>query len=309
MVNYFPSKQSHFAFHTRALYLFITLSVLIHGFILYNWKEPLQFDFGGQQLNQQTLQIALRTPTPRHVEVEPAEKPVEQAVEPPPPPVEEVAVKQEQSVEVIEEPPPQPEPKPDPDPEPEPESESEPEPEPQVIQQPSPPAPKPKKQHVPFQQKKAVKPVTTKPVKSVAAEKVIDPTPVKPVTDPKPAPKSAPEEKTAEEPETKLNESEATQQSIAMIRRLIQGELGRHFQYPRVARRRGWEGKVQLEFTVLPDGAITNIRIMQGSQYKILDRSAVNTMTRIHHLKQISEGMLRAPVRMEIPIIYQLSNR
>ena len=94
-----------------------------------------------------------------------------------------------------------------------------------------------------------------------------------------------------------------------MIRRLIQSELVRHFQYPRLAQRRGWEGKIHLEFTVQPSGNISNIRILEGSRHGILNRSAVDTMTRIDTLNQISEGMLLGPIRMEIPIIYQLSDR
>ncbi len=285
------------------LILFLIFSSILHGLILLTWEEPLQFDFGGQQLNQQTLQIALRSPTP---------KPVEEKQTEPAPPMEEVVVKPEEPEVVEEAAAPQPEPAL--------------QPEPEVIQQIAPPTPqpitskpepkskpepvtaKPQKQHVPFQQKRIERPVAK--TKTVTPEKLAKPTPVAPLpAQPEPAPKHAPSREAATEKETPIHESEATQQSIAMIRRLIQGELGRHFQYPRQARRRGWEGKVHLEFTVQPNGKITGIRILNGSKHGILNRSAVKTMTRIHQLNQISEGMLQGPVRMEIPIIYQLSNR
>ena len=98
-------------------------------------------------------------------------------------------------------------------------------------------------------------------------------------------------------------------QSRAMIRRLIQSELVRYFQYPRLARRRGWEGQVLLEFTVSPNGNLSNIRIKDGSRFGVLNRSAVETMSKIGQLNKITPGAISTPIRMEIPIIYQLSDR
>jgi protein TonB len=80
----------------------------------------------------------------------------------------------------------------------------------------------------------------------------------------------------------------------------------RYFQYPRLARRKGWEGKVHLQFTVQPDGKLTGIKILNGSPFGALNQSAVDTMKRINHLNQVNEGMLGGPLQMEIPIIYQL---
>ena len=97
-------------------------------------------------------------------------------------------------------------------------------------------------------------------------------------------------------------------QSRAMIRRLIQAELQTHFQYPGIARRKGWQGKVTVEFTVMPNGLLSNINIKKGSRYGILNRSAVDTMLKIHRLTKITPGTLVSPIRMELPIIYQLRN-
>ncbi|MBT7307316.1 MAG: energy transducer TonB, partial [Gammaproteobacteria bacterium] len=107
-------------------------------------------------------------------------------------------------------------------------------------------------------------------------------------------------------PLTKINQPPSETQSRAMVYRLIQAELVRHFQYPRLARRRGWEGTTHIEFIVEPSGKITQIRVKKGSQHGLLNRSAVDTLSRINRLKQIVPGFITAPIRMEVPIIYRL---
>jgi protein TonB len=48
--------------------------------------------------------------------------------------------------------------------------------------------------------------------------------------------------------------------------------------YPRVARRRGYEGKVILEVLVNEEGRVEDLRIFQSSGYKVLDRSAMKSV-------------------------------
>ena len=48
--------------------------------------------------------------------------------------------------------------------------------------------------------------------------------------------------------------------------------------YPRVARRRGYEGKVILEVLVNEEGRVEDLRIFQSSGHKVLDRSAMKSV-------------------------------
>lgn len=48
--------------------------------------------------------------------------------------------------------------------------------------------------------------------------------------------------------------------------------------YPAIARRRGYEGVVMLSAEVLIDGTVGNLKIKKSSGYKILDRSALETV-------------------------------
>ncbi|MGA1846596.1 energy transducer TonB [Deferribacter abyssi] len=51
--------------------------------------------------------------------------------------------------------------------------------------------------------------------------------------------------------------------------------------YPRNSAQRGEEGTVKIKFTILKDGTITNIRILQSSGYPYLDKEAVRALKKM----------------------------
>lgn len=48
--------------------------------------------------------------------------------------------------------------------------------------------------------------------------------------------------------------------------------------YPPMARRQGWRGVVRLEFTILTNGDVENLRVLQSSGYPLLDRQALRAV-------------------------------
>ena len=48
--------------------------------------------------------------------------------------------------------------------------------------------------------------------------------------------------------------------------------------YPRMARRRGYEGTVLIKVLVNRDGKVNEVKVIQSSGYDVLDRSALNTV-------------------------------
>ena len=50
-------------------------------------------------------------------------------------------------------------------------------------------------------------------------------------------------------------------------------------EYPSLARRRGWQGRVIVAVEVLKNGAVGNVRIQKSSGYQILDESALETIS------------------------------
>ena len=56
---------------------------------------------------------------------------------------------------------------------------------------------------------------------------------------------------------------------------VVRERIARALVYPPAARRRGWEGKVVVAFTLLRDGAVRDVRVVASSGFASLDRSAV----------------------------------
>jgi protein TonB len=87
------------------------------------------------------------------------------------------------------------------------------------------------------------------------------------------------------------------QREYAYIRDAIQQGID----YPAMARRMGWEGKVVVSFLVLSDGSVRDVRVVQGSGHPALDRGAVDAVRK-------AAPFPRPPAEAEIitPVVYRL---
>ncbi len=74
--------------------------------------------------------------------------------------------------------------------------------------------------------------------------------------------------------------------------------------YPRIARRRGYEGVVVLKVEILPNGRVGELRVKKSSGHHILDKSALNTVKK---WKFIPARRGEDPIRIwaEIPIKFE----
>lgn len=82
----------------------------------------------------------------------------------------------------------------------------------------------------------------------------------------------------------------------------IRLELGRHFSYPMLARKRGWQGEVLLAFQLAADGRIHDARIARSSGHGVLDRAALKALDKVTPL----EHHAPASLTLQIPVIYRL---
>jgi protein TonB len=75
--------------------------------------------------------------------------------------------------------------------------------------------------------------------------------------------------------------------------------------YPRIARRRGYEGVVVLKVEILPSGRVGQLRVKRSSGHHILDRSALKT---VKQWRFIPAKRGEDPIRIwaEIPIKFEL---
>jgi protein TonB len=81
----------------------------------------------------------------------------------------------------------------------------------------------------------------------------------------------------------------------------IRGLIQKNLAYPVRARRMGWEGRTVVSFTILENGRVQDIKILNSSGYDLLDDNVLETITKV-------EPFPKPPVKAElkIPITYRL---
>lgn len=95
-------------------------------------------------------------------------------------------------------------------------------------------------------------------------------------------------------------------ESKARVISIVYKKLSQHFVYPKLAQRRNWQGKVLLSLRVTSNGEIDSIHVSQSSGYAILDQAALNSLSKVGYLPQIS-SWLPYDINLKLPVIYQLT--
>ena len=86
-------------------------------------------------------------------------------------------------------------------------------------------------------------------------------------------------------------------QEAAKFLKALESHISRYQRYPEAARRDGVHGKVQLVFSMLRDGTVTDVRIESSSGYSVLDQAAIDTIRRAAPLPRIPAEL---PERLDI---------
>ena len=86
----------------------------------------------------------------------------------------------------------------------------------------------------------------------------------------------------------------------------LQNRLASNFEYPWLARKRGWQGQVTLSLRVDNNGGLSNWHIATTSGYGVLDRSALKAAKAIRHLPEARDLLHGQPLNLMIPVRYQL---
>lgn len=90
------------------------------------------------------------------------------------------------------------------------------------------------------------------------------------------------------------------------VNQILREELSRHFHYPVVARKKNWQGKVLIEFTITSNGDITQLHISASSGYEVLDNAAMDAINRIRADDKLTPALNGQNVVITLPITYQL---
>lgn len=88
---------------------------------------------------------------------------------------------------------------------------------------------------------------------------------------------------------------------LARLRQRIHEAL----RYPPAARRRGLTGAVTVELTVLPSGAISDVRVVQSSSHSLLDDAAVEAVQELRP-QRFPANVPARPLRVRLPVVFQL---
>jgi protein TonB len=82
--------------------------------------------------------------------------------------------------------------------------------------------------------------------------------------------------------------------------------IRRQQDYPRLSRRRGEEGIVELTFTIQPDGRLTGITVERSSGSARLDDAAVKTLKRVSPVNPLPARLGTDALSVRLPIAYRL---
>jgi protein TonB len=84
--------------------------------------------------------------------------------------------------------------------------------------------------------------------------------------------------------------------------------LAKHKNYPRLSRRLGEEGTVRIRFTVSSDGHVSEIELVNSSDFEGLDVATLAIFEQLNRqLPAFLEGMEKKPLTFELPVHYTLS--
>lgn len=102
------------------------------------------------------------------------------------------------------------------------------------------------------------------------------------------------------------SDTTSQQQAQNYVLSRLHSEIDNYFSYPLLARRNGWQGKVVLGLSVTSRGGIRDVHIKEGSGYKVLDQSALDTLLKIKQIKNTGDWIVLDNLDIIIPVIYRL---
>ena len=79
-------------------------------------------------------------------------------------------------------------------------------------------------------------------------------------------------------------------------------------EYPRLARRRGWEGTVKVQVALGPAGIVGGPRVLESSGYPLLDRAALEGLRNLKSSGLVRHLGVGASTQVIVPVQYRLTS-
>jgi protein TonB len=97
----------------------------------------------------------------------------------------------------------------------------------------------------------------------------------------------------------------ARQSAEAQLRSRILRLVSSHFDYPVLARRKGWQGIVKLQVHIESDGRISRLHVEQTSGYPVLDQAALQSL-QLASVPDAEQWLQGQAMDIIIPVEYRL---
>lgn len=79
-----------------------------------------------------------------------------------------------------------------------------------------------------------------------------------------------------------------------------------HFDYPPLARRRGWQGRVRIGLLVKADGDLSGIHLIESSGYALLDKAAIKNVSQLRNVPAAGRWLNGRNLDVILPVTYRL---
>lgn len=80
------------------------------------------------------------------------------------------------------------------------------------------------------------------------------------------------------------------------------------FEYPSVARRRGWQGRVKVGLFLEEGGDLSRVYLVESSGYAVLDKAAMKNVTSLRNVPAVSQWLDSRGMEVMLPVSYQLNS-
>lgn len=87
----------------------------------------------------------------------------------------------------------------------------------------------------------------------------------------------------------------------------IQELIEENKKYPKIAKRLNQSGEIYLNFTIYKNGQITNIKITKSSNFRRLNKAAVEIMSEIEKFDPIPDELNKDIWNITVPIVYKIN--
>jgi protein TonB len=94
--------------------------------------------------------------------------------------------------------------------------------------------------------------------------------------------------------------------TASLLRADLEQAFALHFRYPRLAIKRGWQGEVRLGLRIEANGHLSQVRILQGSGYGLLDKAAMKSLNKVETLPNAIALLNGRSLDLILPVKYQL---